>query len=210
MARTAILSTSYLGPVQYFTKFVIYDKICIETEENYQKQSYRNRCEIMSSNGKLPLSVPVTRNGVKIKTKDVRIDNSLSWQKDHWIAIESAYSASPFFEFFMDDFYPFYQQRFEFLLDYNNQLMELILGHLELSPQIEYKDHYEHHPVDMDDFRTGIHPKKRVQRPDHQFKSYLYYQVFEDRLGFMPNLSIIDLLFNEGANAENILRKSID
>ncbi len=207
MCDKAILSTAYLGPVQYFTKFLVYDKIWIEAEENYQKQSYRNRCEILTSNGKLALSIPVTKDKPKTKTKDIRIDYSVDWQKDHWNAIESAYSASPFFEFFVDDFLPFFQQKYTFLLDFNTRLLEMLLNHLEIDVKIEFTDNFEHKPEGFVDLRNTIHPKVSVKDPE--FSPYPYYQVFYDRFEFVPNLSIIDLLFCEGPNAENILVKSI-
>jgi hypothetical protein len=208
MSTEAILSTAYLGPVEYFTKFLIYDKIWIEAEENYQKQSYRNRCEILTSNGKLALSIPVTKEQPKTKTKDIRIDYSVDWQKDHWNAIESAYSASPFFEFFVDDFLPFFQQKYTFLLDFNTYLLEMIINHLEIDVEIDYTKKFEHSPEFLDDFRNTIHPKQKVRANNSNFSPYQYYQVFYDRFDFFPNLSIIDLLFCEGPNAENILVKS--
>jgi len=208
MSTEAILSTAYLGPVEYFTKFLIYDKIWIEAEENYQKQSYRNRCEILTSNGKLALSIPVTKEQPKTKTKDIRIDYSVDWQKDHWNAIESAYSASPFFEFFVDDFLPFFQQKYTFLLDFNTNLLKMIINHLEIDVEIDFTNNFERSPEFLDDFRNVIHPKQKVRASSSNFSPYPYYQVFYDRFKFFQNLSIIDLLFCEGPNAENILVKS--
>jgi hypothetical protein len=208
MSKEAILSTAYLGPVQYFSKFLIYDKIWIEAEENYQKQSYRNRCVILTSNGRLGLSIPVTKDKPKTKTKDIRIDHSVDWQKDHWNAIESAYSASPFFEFFVDDFLPFFQKKYTYLLDFNTELLEMVINHLEIDVEIEFTNSFEHNPEGLEDFRNTIHPKPRVSVEDPDFSPSPYYQVFYDRFEFFPNLSIIDLLFCEGPNAENILCKS--
>jgi len=206
----ALLNTAYLGPVQYFTKFLLYDTICLEIHENYQKQTYRNRCNILSGNGPLALTIPVTKDQPKVLTKDVRIDNTLEWQKNHWTSIESAYSSSPFFEFMADDFAPFYGKQFDFLLDFNMGLLELILDHLELDTTVRFTGTYQKQPgASWDDLRDLIHPKQRMQRPDSNFNPVFYYQVFQSRFGFIPNLSIIDLLFNEGANAENILKKSI-
>jgi hypothetical protein len=209
MNNEALLSTAYLGPLQYFTKFINYDKIWIEAEENYQKQSYRNRCEILTSNGKLALSIPVTKNKPKTKTRDILIDYSVDWQKDHWNAIESAYSASPFFEFFVDDFLPFFQRKHTFLLDFNTRLLEMIINHLKIDVEIEYTQKFEHKPETIDDLRDSIHPKQKNNYKDPDYFPYPYYQVFYDRFEFIPNLSIIDLLFCEGPNAENILAKSI-
>ncbi|MFP4019883.1 MAG: WbqC family protein [Bacteroidales bacterium] len=207
---TALLSTAYLAPVQYYTKFMVYKKIFIEAEENYQKQSYRNRCNILTANGILPLTIPVSKDMPKIKTRDIRIDNTLEWQKNHWTSIESAYSSSPFFEFYMDEFSVFYTKKYRFLLEFNLNLQDYILDQLEIKPNIFLtKQFIEKGTPDYDDYRDSIHPKKRQQRKDKTFKPEFYYQVFREKFGFVGNLSIIDLLFNEGPNAENILKKSI-
>ncbi len=207
---TALLSTAYLAPVQYYTKFLVYKQIFIEAEENYQKQSYRNRCNILSANGILPLTIPVSKDMPKVKTRDIRIDNALEWQKNHWTSIESAYSSSPFFEFYMDEFSVFYTKKFRFLLEFNLKLQDYILDQLEIKPNIFLtKKFIENGTPDYDDYRDSIHPKKRQQRKDKTFKPEFYYQVFQEKYGFISNLSIIDLLFNEGPNAENILKKSI-
>jgi len=210
LTNTALLSTAYLGPVQYFTKFLLYDTIYLEVEENYQKQSYRNRCVILSANGVLPLTIPVTKDRPKELSRDIRIDNTLEWQKNHWTSIESAYSASPFFEFLADDFAPFYRQTYRFLLDFTMPLLEMVLGHLEIHTPVKLTEKYSKETdPSVDDLRELIHPKKRMQQPDPFFDPTFYYQVFQPRYGFVSNLSIVDLLFNEGANAENVLKKSI-
>jgi hypothetical protein len=209
-ANTALLSTAYLGPVQYFTKFLLYDTLYLEVEENYQKQSYRNRCIILSANGMLSLTVPVTKDRPKERTRDIRIDNTLEWQKNHWTSIESAYSSSPFFEFLADDFAPFYRKTYRFLLDFTLPLLEMVLGHLEIHPSVKLTQQYQKETEPpVDDLRDMIHPKRRMQKADSAFDPAFYYQVFQSRYGFVPNLSIIDLLFNEGANAENVLKQSV-
>ncbi len=206
---TALLSTAYLGPVQYYTKLMKYKKVFIEAEENFQKQSYRNRCIILAANGILSLTIPVTKDQPKVKTKDIKIDNSLNWQNQHWTSIESAYSSSPFFEFFMDDFQVFYEKKYQFLLDFNMEIQQFILHQLEIETELALSTSYTGNAPDcMTDFRETIHPKKRMQKRDQDFNPHFYYQVFGDKFGFVPNLSIIDLLFNEGSNAENILLKS--
>jgi len=210
LANSALLSATYLGPVQYFTKFLLYDTIYLEVEENYQKQSYRNRCIILSANGVLPLTIPVTRDRPKELTRDIRIDNTLEWQKNHWTSIESAYSSSPFFEFLADDFAPFYRKTYRFLLDFTMPLLEMVLAHLEIHTPVKLTEKYRKETdPSLDDMRDMIHPKRRMQKPDPAFEPTFYYQVFQTRYGFVPNLSIIDLLFNEGANAENVLKESI-
>jgi hypothetical protein len=208
-ANSVLLSTAYLAPVQYYTKFLCYKNIYIEVEENYQKQSYRNRCIILSANGPLSLTIPVTKDSPKTKTKDIKIDNSLEWQKNHWTSIESAYSSSPFFEFFQDEFFHFYSRDYDFLLDFNAEIQDYILEQLEIEPGIHHTQEFEKYPVDIDDYRDVIHPKKRMQKKDPLFQPAYYHQVFDEKYGFVENMSIIDLLFNEGPNAENILKQSI-
>lgn len=209
-SKSALLSTTYLGPVQFFTKFLMYDQFMIESRENYQKQSYRNRCIILTANGPLSLTIPVTKHQPKVLTRDIRIDNTLEWQKNHWHSIESAYSSAPFFEFLQDDFLPFYRDKYTFLLDYNLELQNLILSHLEVEATVRLtKEFIKEPPAGIDDLRDCIHPKKRKRKQDDAFQPAWYFQVFRYRYGFVPNLSIIDLLFNEGPNAENILKQSI-
>ena len=210
VSKYVLLSAAYLGPVQYYTKFLQYDKVFVEAQENYQKQSYRNRCLILSANGILPLIIPVAKDQPKVITKDIRIDNTLSWQKNHWNAIESAYSASPYFEFFIDDLIPFYKKHYTYLLDFNLELQNMMLEVLEIKISVSITDHFIKHPAsETDDFRHAIHPKKSTNKHDRYFHPAFYYQVFQDKYGFIPNLSILDLLLNEGSNAENILRQSI-
>ena len=210
LANSALLSATYLGPVQYFTKFLLYDTIYLEVEENYQKQSYRNRCIILSANGVLPLTIPVTRDRPKELTRDIRIDNTLEWQKNHWTSIESAYSSSPFFEFLADDFFPFYHRTYHFLLDFVLGLQQVVLEILDIDVPVKQTSEFVKQRDDAtDDLRDSIHPKKRMQKPDPNFTPAYYHQVFHERYGFIPNLSILDLLCNEGPNAENILKQSL-
>lgn len=209
-SKSVLLSSTYLGPVQFFTKFLLYDQVMIEAHENYQKQSYRNRCIILSANGKLSLTIPVAKDQPKVPTREIRIDNTLEWQKNHWNSIESAYSSSPFFEFFQDEFLPFYREKYDFLLDFNLELQELILEALEIDTSLRLTEEFvKHPPGGTDDLRDAIHPKKRMRKTDPTFQAAWYFQVFRNKYGFIPNLSIIDLLFNEGPNAENILKQSI-
>jgi len=209
-ANQVLLSVAYLAPVQYFTKFLLYDAIWLETGENYQKQSYRNRCNILSANGQMALTIPVTKDQPREKTRDLRIDNTLEWQKNHWTSIESAYSSSPFFEFLADDFAPFYNRPYHFLLDFILDLQQVVLETLDLDVPVNRTQAYVRNTDETtDDLRDVIHPKRRMRRPDPHFTPAFYHQVFHERYGFIPNLSIIDLLFNEGPNAENILKQSL-
>lgn len=205
------LSTAYLAPVQYYSKILAGDRIFIERSENYVKQSYRNRCNIVSANGAIPLSIPVEHNsGMKIQSKDVRIADHGNWQHMHWNAIVSAYNSSPFFEYYQDDFAPFYHQKYDFLFDFNEELRELVSGLIgldgeKLSYTNEYKMDFSSNEAD---FRDSIHPKKDWVGQDRNFAANRYYQVFEQRFGFIPNMSIIDLLFNMGNESILVLKDS--
>lgn len=197
------LSTAYLGNVQYFTKLVNADTIYIEQHEHYQKQSYRNRCNIVGANGVLTLVIPVEKDhGKKMPIRDVKIDYSQAWQQNHWRAILSAYNSSPFFEYYADDIRPFYEEKEPYLFDYNLRFTELILELLSLSSNIKPTDVYK---VEVEypqyDYRQSISPKQRLSKPDPLFNPTDYFQVFAQRFEFIPNLSIIDLLFNEGPSA---------
>lgn len=203
------LSTAYLAPIQYYCRFQNGNNIFIETCENYIKQSYRNRCVIMAANGKMPLSVPVEHaSGEKVLTKDIRIASHGNWQHLHWNAIISAYNSTPFFEYYADDFAPFYHKKYNFLFDLNQELQSLILSLLKLDDFVlsntsEYKVDFGEEEIDL---REIIHPKKDFTRFDVDFQPIPYYQVFASKFGFTGNMSIIDLLFNMGNESLIILR----
>ena len=204
------LSSAYLAPIQYYAKFVQGDRIFIEQNENYTKQSYRNRSMIVSANGPIPLSIPVVHSSSeKILTKDIRIADHGNWQHMHWNAIVSAYNSTPFFEYYQDDFYTFYHKKYSLLFDFNEELRILILGLLNIeSPVIaytsDYKTTFQDNALDM---RDVIHQKKFLSL-DPFFVSIPYYQVFEQKLGFVENMSIVDLLFNMGNESQLILNNS--
>lgn len=209
--NTVLLSTTYLGPIQYYSKFVSYDKIVLEKFEHFPKQTYRNRCIIYSANGLLTISIPVCRGPeLKIYTKDVRIDYSMNWQKIHFKAIESAYRCSPFYEFYIDEYISFYEKKYEFLFDFNMEIIYKSLAILGIPKTIETSPSYTQEvSVNCLDFRDSIHPKKRMFVADPSFDPPSYHQVFETKYDFKENLSIIDLIFNTGPEAVNHLRQSI-
>ncbi|MBI9052726.1 MAG: WbqC family protein [Bacteroidales bacterium] len=206
MSKKILLSTAYLAPIQYFTKLLKYDSVIIEAHENFIKQTYRNRCIIYGANGDLSLSIPVSKNKKKVIIKDLMIDYSTNWKKLHLKSIESAYKSSPYFEFYFDEIRPFFEKNYKFLFDFNTLIQEVILEQLEIETQINYSDNYffSNDLDEIDDFREKILPKKKIL--DNEFYIHKYNQVFSDKHGFKPNLSIIDLLFNEGPNAINLLR----
>lgn len=205
------LTSAYLAPIQYYAKFLVADKICIEQHDNYVKQTYRNRCTIVSANGAIALSIPVEHSSKeKVQMKDIRISDHGNWQHMHWNAIVSAYNSTPFFEYYQDDFYPFFHKKYSFLFDLNEELRTLILDLLRIRlPEISYTEEYK---MDFEsnelDLREVIHPKKDWSDLDSAFKSIPYYQVFEQKFGFIDNMSILDLFFNMGNESQLVLAKS--
>lgn len=205
------LSSAYLAPVHYYAKLYEYRAARIEQYDHYLKQTYRNRCLIATASGPLALSVPTEKPlSLKCLMKDIRISDHGNWRHLHWNAIESAYGNTPFFEYYQDDFRPFYEKKYPFLFDFNLQLCRMICSlidiHPELLPTGEYKQEFAGHEHD---FRETIHPKKEFSRADPCFIPQSYYQVFETRYGFLPNLSVIDLLFNMGPESLPVLQRSV-
>ncbi len=194
---TIYLSTAYLAPVVYYHKLISSQHIIIEKYCNYIKQTYRNRCVIATANGLQTLSIPIEKPAtLKCLTKDIRIAGHGNWQHLHWNAIVSAYNSSPFFEYYEDDFRPFYHKKCTFLFDFNENLREVICSLIDINPEVVYSDEYQLNPEN--DFREIIHPKKNIGESDSSYQSVPYYQIFQQKYGFQPNLSIIDLLFNMG------------
>ncbi|MBN2668732.1 MAG: WbqC family protein [Bacteroidales bacterium] len=204
-----ILSTAYFPNIQYLSKFYIQNESpVIDIFEHFERKSYRNRCEILSANGVLGLTVPVVKAQRKTIIKDLKLDKSSDWQKKHLKAIESAYNSAPFFEYIMPDFFPVFEKRFEYLIDLNNFIFELLLNYFPNHNSYSFSKSYCQTNYNYD-YRNLISPQKNSQALDAHFLSEVYYQTFQDKFPFAENLSCIDLLFNEGSNAESILIKSI-
>lgn len=206
---TAYLSTAYFAPVSYYMAMLAHDRIVIEQWCNYTKQTYRNRCHIAGANGVLSLSVPVVKpDTLKCPTRDIRISDHGEWRHLHWNAIASAYGSSPFFEYYQDDIRPFFEKRYTFLLDFNEAIRQTLCELIGLEPHVEYTDLYAQPAPGEADLREAIHPKRNITEtiPSMQLKPY--YQVFAPKYGFLPDLSILDLLMNMGPESILILKES--
>ncbi|MGM0552032.1 MAG: WbqC family protein [Bacteroidota bacterium] len=201
-----LLTTAYWGPVQYYAKVVQHDEVWIEQDEHYNKQSYRTRCTIYGANGPLNLSVPVKKPSSKAHIKEVTIDYDTAWRKMHWKSIESAYRSSAFFEFFEDELRPFYEAKYTYLLDFNGYLHEWVCQQLGIDATLHAHTDFAA-TQGFADFRQTLHPKVDWHL-DRQFSPAAYFQVFSEKEGFIPNLSILDLLFNEGPNSLQVLEES--
>jgi hypothetical protein len=210
MNNTCLLSTAYWAPIQYFTKFILHDNILIEKWETYPKQSYRNRMMIYGVNGVQSLQIPVVKGSSKnILLKDIKIAYDSNWQNNHIKSIESAYRSTPFYEYYIDDILPFYENKYEYLLDFNNAILKESLLMLDLDANFNTTSDFELTPQVLD-LRNTIHPKTVNKIVDSNFKQIEYIQGFEQRHGFVPNLSILDLVFNCGPEAGSIIRKSTE
>jgi hypothetical protein len=197
MPGSILLSTAYLPPAEYFAKIINAGEVLIEREENYLKQSYRNRCYILSVSGPQVLTVPVYLGSFhKTSIKDIRIDYSKRWQQVHLGAIVSAYSSSPFFLYYYEELEEIILSDHKFLLDLNMNLLLSVLKMMKLEVNISYSSDFKPVNKTENDFRYRISPKKKS---DYVIKTYL--QVFSQEKGFTGGLSIIDLLFNVGPEA---------
>lgn len=190
-----LLSTTFFGPVQWYQKLHRADDVLIEQWESFQKQTYRNRCLIATTNGVQALTVPVER-GASPLMKDIRISDHGNWRHLHWMALKSAYGESPFFEYYQDDISPFFERRWDYLLDYNEAICEKMCELIDIQPRMAYSSEFLLEPITHTDFRSAINPKHPA--PDPDFTPRPYYQVYATKQGFLPNLSILDLIFNMG------------
>ena len=207
---TALLQTTYFGPIQWYQKLYRYDRVIIEQYDSYQKQTYRNRCVIATANGVQALTVPVEHADDKILTKDLRISDHNQWRRVHWNALQSAYSESPFFDYYADDLRLFFERKYEFLIDFNEAIRQKVCELIDIHPNVSYSTEFtsdtnpqtstpRHQPSDIADFRVVINAKHPL--PDADFTPRSYWQVFQHKHGFLPNLSILDLLFNMGTES---------
>lgn len=205
-----LLSSAYLAPIQYYTKLLQCGAgtAYIEGCDSYTKQTYRNRCLISDANGPLALTIPTEKSTEgKCLMRDIRISDHGNWHHQHWNALEAAYRHTPFFQYYEDDFRPFYEKKIEFLYDFNWQLTELVCSLIGIDTSLQPTEVYQKSPDGMADFRHAITPKAAWQ-DDKDYRPAAYYQVFKEKHGFIPNLSIVDLLFNMGPESILILNES--
>lgn len=211
MMKTVYLTSNYLAPVEYYAKLFAADKAYIERHDNYVKQTYRNRCVIAAADGPLALTIPTEKSDtLKCPMKDIRISDHGNWRHMHWNALVSNYRNSPFFEYYADDFRVFYEKKFPFLWDFNQEICALVCELIDIHSVMEGTTEYRTSFAENEqDFREIIHPKKDFQIADPTFHAEPYYQVFKDKFGFLPNLSIADLLFNMGPESLLVLQKCV-
>ena len=194
---------TYFSPISQYSEIVESNSVVFEMEDNFQKQSYRNRCYIFNSSGKQLLNIPVKDKNKgttqRKKTKDLLVDNDALWQEHHLKSLQTAYRTSPFYEFYEDDLLPIFKRKYTFLQDVNIDTFLFVTDALQISQKHSLTEEYIVNTKE-NDFRAlsdvKHKPKKLVDN---------YIQMFDDKHGFIPNLSILDLLFMEGPNAISFL-----
>lgn len=201
-----LLHPAYFPAISHFVAMANYDEIVFEKGDNYQKQTYRNRMYIYGANGIQMLSIPIKHVGGNGRQpyKDVRLENDFPWQKEHWKTLQSAYRTSPFFEYYEDELVGLFTKKHSFLMDFNLKTIETVLECLPLETELQFTEEYIKSPSEPDlvDARPLIVAKSKLP-----FQFERYTQVFDEKYNFMENLSILDLLFNEGTNALTYLEQ---
>jgi len=197
-----LLYPSYFSSISHFITMAQAETITFEMEDNFQKQTNRNRMYIYSPNGIQLLNIPVKHSKeIHQKTKDVRIENDFDWQKQHFKSLDAAYRSSPFFEYFEDDIRPIFEKKYDFLMDLNLETIAFVSNCLRMNLNYQETTEYFHLATDFKDYRSLVNGKKEVTIVES------YTQVFDNKHGFINNLSILDLLFNEGRYALDYLKK---
>ena len=201
-----LLTTAYFPPVAYMALLLRPEPIYLEAEEHYRKQSFRNRMAVLTANGPQTLSIPVVQKHQKMMIKEVEIDYKTEWQRHHWRTIEMAYNNSPFFIYYRDFLAQFYEKKIKYLWDFNRELLAVILKLLRTEKEIFYTEQFvENDETASIDARYTIHPKL-YGTSDYPFKADIpYRQVFEEKFGFTPALSVLDLLCNKGNESKSYL-----
>ncbi len=199
-----LLQPTYFAPIVQYIALSQNDEVKYEIEDNYQKQTYRNRCYIYGANGKQMLNIPIvhTKINLRKKTKDVKIDYSFPWSKLHIKTLQTAYRSSPYFEFYEDEILAVFNKKYKYLLDLNFETIQVIADCLQLERAFKKTTEYKLNYTDLIDLRYLANAKSK-----REFTLKKYTQVFGDRHGYISNLSILDLLFNEGTNALQYLEE---
>lgn len=202
--KEILVSLPYFGPINQFIEIAKANKIWVEHEDNFQKQTYRNRMYIYGANGKLSLNIPIKhlpKTEVKVHQKytEVKIDNESKWQSIHWKSLKTAYQTSPFFEYYEDELAPLFQKDYIYLYEFNRDCFETAVECMQLDLQFEFTSEYHKQPENLTDLRHLSNAKQSVNISE-------YIQVFQEKHGFISNLSILDLLFNEGPNTVTYLK----
>lgn len=202
--KEILVSLPYFGPINQFFEIAKASKIWVEHEDNFQKQTYRNRMYIYGANGKLSLNIPIKhlpKTEIKVHQKytEVKIDNESKWQSIHWKSLKTAYQTSPFFEYYEDELAPLFQKEYIRLYEFNRDCFETVVECLQLDLEFEFTSEYHKQPENLTDLRHLSNAKQSINIPE-------YIQVFQEKHGFISNLSILDLLFNEGPNAVTYLK----
>lgn len=204
-----LISPGYFAPIDLFSAYTNAKTVLWENEDNYQKQTYRNRQYIYSPNGKQLLNIPIDHQSRKSgadKYKDIKVENQYDWQRVHWKSLQTAYSNSPFFEFYQDELAALYQQPFTFLLDFNYHCLDVLKSCLQVEQSASLTEIF-HNPnaaiPETKDLRFLIVAKRKPA-----INLEVYDQVFQEKHGFIPNLSILDLLFNKGPESLSYLKRN--
>ena len=198
--KNLLIYPTYFPSISHYIALVQAEEITFETEDTYQKQTNRNRMHIYSPNGLQMLNIPLKHSENRQKFKDVKIEYAFDWQKIHFKSLEAAYRTSPFFEYFEDDFRPIFEKKTTFMLDLNFETFEIVNQALGITLPYKKTTEYFHDAADYNDFRSLVNGKKDTTQVEP------YTQVFNDKHGFINNLSILDLLFNEGRYALDYLK----
>lgn len=199
-----IFPSCYFAPIAWYAAALQTETVGIETAAHYIKQQYSNRMWIKTANGVLSLVIPVQRAGEGKAIKDKKIAYDTAWQKNHWKSLETAYRSSPYFEYYEDKFRIFYEKKYDFLLDFNTEIQTVCLQILQIDKKLEMVSVYEKADFYAKDYRDSFDASLLTQ--PKWFNAATYTQVFE---GFYANLSIFDLLCNEGPNGKSILVNSL-